>query len=237
VGSLVSFRRFALSDAILFRPLINSFSNPISLMNTPSLLLINASPRGNERSASRKLAAEYLAAWQTAHPDGRVTTRDLGQQPPPAITEAWIVGTHTPPDQHSAEARDAVAASDGLIDELLATEEIVIATPIHNFSMPGVLKLWIDQVVRFGRTFTVGTAGPSGLAVGRRLKVLVASGADLRLTQPFGAMNFLEPYLRGIFGFIGITQVEFIYAHSQSAKGREAVFNEAVAATRASAAA
>ena len=208
-------------------------------MNTnasSALLLINASPRG-ERSASRKLASEYLAAWKAAHPTARAVVRDLAAEQPPVLTEAWIAGAYTPAEQRSPEAQAAIGISDHLVDELLAAQEIVIATPIYNFSVPGALKLWIDQIVRFGRTFLIDASGYKGLAGGRRVKVLVTSGGDLRIGQPFGAMNFVEPYLRGLFGFIGITEVEFVYAHSQSSDGRDAILAEALNATRTLAAA
>ncbi|HEY0945881.1 MAG TPA: NAD(P)H-dependent oxidoreductase [Opitutaceae bacterium] len=205
--------------------------------NASSLLLINASPRG-ERSSSRKLAATYLAAWKAAHPAGQAVVRDLAVDQPPVLTEAWIAGAYSAPEQRSPEAQAAIAVSDALVDELLAAGEIVIATPVYNFSVPGVLKLWIDQIARFGRTFSVDASGYQGLAAGRRVKVLVTSGGDLRLGQPFGAMNFVEPYLRGVFGFIGITEVEFVYAHSQSSDGaREAALAEAIETTRSLAAA
>ena len=182
----------------------------------PSLLLLDASPRG-ERSHSRKLGQEFLAAWQAAHPAGRAVVRDLGHEPPPFVNEAWVEGAFTAPDNHSLAARSAIRISDRFVDELLAADEVVIATPIYNLSVPAVLKAWIDQIVRFGRTFTSGAAGFEGLAKGKRATVLVASGSDFRPGSPGGAYNFLEPYLRAVLGFIGITEVQFVYAHSLNA--------------------
>jgi len=178
-----------------------------------SLLLIHASPRG-ERSHSRRLADEFLQAWKTTHPHGDAVVRDLGYEPPPFVSEAWIEGAFTPPEGHSHAARAAVRVSDRYVDELLAAEEIVIATPIYNLSIPAVLKAWIDQVVRAGRTFAMGPGGFEGLLKTKRVRVLVASGSDFRPTGPFGAYNFVEPYLRAVLGFIGITDVAFVYAHS-----------------------
>jgi FMN-dependent NADH-azoreductase len=214
----------------------NNDASAASSSRGPSLLLVNASPRG-ERSNSRKLANEFLAAWTAAHTDGHAIVRDLAATPPPVLTEAWVAGAFTPPEQRSPEASAAISVSDALIDELLGADEIVIATPIYNFNMPAALKLWIDQVVRVGRTFSVGADGFKGLLGGRRAKVLVTSGGDLRPGQPAAAMNFLEPYLRGIFGFLGISEVQFVYAHSQSSAEREAALGEALATTRALAAA
>ncbi len=203
-----------------------------------TLLLLDASPRG-ERSHSRKLSQEFLQSWQATHPAGRVISRDLGYEPPPFVTEAWVEGAFTPPEGHSAAARAAIRISDRLVDELLAADEIVIATPLYNLNLPAVLKAWIDQIVRFGRTFTAGPNGYTGLAGGKRVRVLVTSGSDFRPSGSLGAYNFLEPYLRGVFGFIGISDITFVYAHSlnQDSSAREAVLAEAHAAVQALAAA
>lgn len=191
------------------------------------LLLIHASPRG-ERSDSRKLGEEYLATWQAAHPGGRAVVRDLGYEPPPYLTEAWVEGAFTPPDTHSHAARAAMRVSDRYVDELVAADEIVIATPIYNLSVPAALKAWIDQIVRFGRTFTRGDQGFTGILQGKRVRVLVTSGSDFRPTGAFAAYNFVEPYLRAVLGFIGVTDVTFVYAHSLNASDdqRTAVLSE-----------
>ena len=122
------------------------------------------------------------------------------------------------------------------MDELLAAGEVVIAMPIYNFGIPAALKLWVDQIVRLGRTFSKDASGFKGLAGGRSVKVLVTSGGDFRPGQPMALMNFVEPYLRGLFGFIGITQVEFVYAYNQAQDNHEAILTQALAATRALAA-
>jgi len=208
-------------------------------MNTPtiaipSLLLLNVSPRG-ERSGSRKLANEFLEAWRAAHPHGRIIVRDIGVNPPPSVSEAWIAGAFSPRDQHTPAMREAIGVSDALVDELLAATEIVIATPIYNLNIPAALKLWIDQVVRAGRTFIVDASGRKGLLTGRAAKVLVSSGGDFRPGQPAATMNFAEPYLRAVFGFMGIERVEFVYAPNQARTeaDRAAALNEAVNNARA----
>ena len=136
--------------------------------------------------------------------------------PPPFVSEAWVEGAFAPFDQQSPAARRAIAVSNRYVDELMAADEVVITTPIYNLSLPAVLKAWIDQVVRFGRTFEAKEGGFGGLVCGKRAIVIVASGSDFRLTSPGGTYNFLEPYLRAVLGFIGITSVEFVYAHSLS---------------------
>src|SRR5687767_4950312 len=128
-----------------------------------SLLVIDASPR-SERSHSRKLSAEYVAAWREAHPSGAVVLRDLAQNPPPFVSEAWVVGAFAPAESQPLDARQAIAVSNQYVDELLAADEVVIATPMFNLNLPAALKAWIDQVVRAGHTFAVNPDGFVGLA-------------------------------------------------------------------------
>src|SRR5882757_4988449 len=100
-------------------------------MSTHTLLHIDASPRG-ERSHSRKLGTEFAAAWKTNHPAGAVTTRDVGTHPVPFVSEAWVEGAFAPAEAHSEAAKEAIAISNTLVDELLAAHEVVITTPIYN---------------------------------------------------------------------------------------------------------
>jgi FMN-dependent NADH-azoreductase len=193
----------------------------------PTLLHIEASPR-TERSHSRRVAAEYVAAWRGTHPGGRVLRRDLAAEPPPYVNEAWVVGAFAPINQQTPASRAASAISDRYIDELLAADELLIATPMYNLTVPAVLKAWIDQVVRAGRTFAPGPNGYQGLARGKRARVVVASGNDFRAGSPAAAYDFLSPYLRGILGFIGIDDVDFIHAHSLNSEStRPAALAEA----------
>jgi FMN-dependent NADH-azoreductase len=182
-------------------------------MSTATLLHIDASPR-SARSHSRQLGREFVAAWQASHPTGQVIAHDLALTPPPFVSESWVEGAFTPPAGQSPAAQAAIAVSNAYVDELLTATEIVITTPIYNLSLPAALKAWIDQIVRFGRTFDKSAQGFAGLVTGKKVRILVASGSDFRPNTPGGAYNFLEPYLRAVLGFIGLTDVEFVYAHS-----------------------
>jgi FMN-dependent NADH-azoreductase len=197
---------------IIVTNVITFTMNP-SLPTTRTLLHIDASPRG-DRSHSRKLGRDFVSHWQASRPAGRVVARDIGHEPPPFVTAAWVEGAFAPAEQHSPAAREAIAVSNRYVDELLAADEILITTPIYNLSLPAALKAWIDQIVRAGRTFRPAAGSFEGLAGGKRVVVIVASGSDFRPHTPGSAYNFLEPYLRAVLGFIGITDVEFVYAHS-----------------------
>ncbi len=218
---------------MLGTPKAKEVMNHIFMTTHPSILLLNFSPRG-ERSSSRKLGGEYLTAWCAKHPNARSIVRDIGVNPPPAVSEAWIAGAFSPPSQHSEAMREAMGVSDAFIDELFAATEIVIATPLYNFNIPASLKLWIDQVSRVGRTFMVDSSGYKGLLGGRTVKVLISSGGDFRPGAPAASMNFAEPYLRAVFGFLGFDRVEFVYApyQSRAEAERTAALADALTTTR-----
>jgi FMN-dependent NADH-azoreductase len=174
----------------------------------PTLLKIDVSPRG-DYSISRKLSAEFAAKWQQSHPDGTVVTRDLVKTDLPFVDLPWIVGAYSTPDQHTPEQKEAISVSDTLIDELLAADEILIATPMYNFNVPAILKAWIDHIVRIGRTFS---ASYEGLAKGKKATLIIASGSVYTPGSFMESYNAETGYLKQVLGFIGITDVSVILA-------------------------
>ena len=180
----------------------------------PTLLQLDSSPL--ESSISRELTREFVKTWKTAHPDGAVIYRDLAANTPKPLDAAWIYSVFTPEDSRSPEQNAELATSEELISELQQADEYVIGVAMHNFSVPSVLKLWIDQVVRRGRTFAYGATAPEGLLHNKKATVLIASGGVYDVGTPAGAMNFVEPYLKAILGFIGITDVKFVTASGAS---------------------
>lgn len=175
-----------------------------------TLLHIDSSPLSS--SVSRELTHEFARTWTAVHPDGNIVYRDLAADPPPPIDAGWIGAVYTPSEALSPEQQKTLALSDELIGELEKADEYVIGVAMHNFSIPAVLKLWIDQIVRRGRTFSYSEAGPSGFLQGKKATVIVASGGVYTPGTPAAAMNYAEPYLRTILGFVGITDVTFIAA-------------------------
>jgi FMN-dependent NADH-azoreductase len=174
----------------------------------PTLLHLDASPL--ETSVSRELTREFVTTWKSSHPDGTVIYRDLAALTPAPISQSWVQAAFTPSDSRTAEQKALLAPSDELIQELETANEIVIGVPMHNFSVPASLKLWIDQVVRSGRTFSYGPEGPKGLLPGKKATLLVASGGVYSPESPAAAMNFVEPYLKAVLGFIGITDIRVV---------------------------
>src|SRR5215469_2621689 len=175
-----------------------------------TLLQIDSSPL--DSSISRELTKEFVKTWKANNPQGTVINRNLSANPPKPIDQTWVGAAYTPEGLRTQEQKAALAASDTLIAELEKADEIVIGVAMHNFSIPSVLKLWIDQVARSGKTFSYGANGPEGLLKGKRATILIASGGVYEAGTPASAMNFVEPYLRAVFGFVGITEVKFVTA-------------------------
>ena len=180
-----------------------------------NILHIDSSARG-ERSHSRQLTRAFVSELTASQPDATVVYHDLGHEPVPPVNEAWIAAAYADPATHSAEAAQAIALSNTLVDELLASDIVVIGAPMYNFSIPSTLKAYIDQIVRARRTFD--PASYQGLATGKKLFVLTArGGGGYGAGEQMEAMNFQDPYLKMIFGFIGITDVTFVHDEKTTA--------------------
>jgi|SRR5579859_4184120 len=182
----------------------------------PTLLHIDSSPLG-ESSISRRLSREFVQQWKQAHPEGTVIARDLTTSNISAIDGEWITANYTPQDARTPRQKQLLALSDTLIDELQTADEYVFGVPMHNFSVPSTLKLWIDQISRAGKTFSYTSAGPNGLLQNKKATFLVASGGSYAADTPMGALNFVEPYLRSAFGFLGVRDTTFISAGGAAA--------------------
>ncbi|MBD2385037.1 FMN-dependent NADH-azoreductase [Cylindrospermum sp. FACHB-282] len=181
-----------------------------------NILHIDSSPRG-ERSVSRTLSYEFVTSWKDTHPGDTVTYRDLGRNPVPHVDESWIAAAFTPPDGRTPELVEAIKLSDSLIDELLAADRYVFGVPMYNLSIPSTFKAYIDQIVRVGRTFVIDENGYKGLVdSSKKALVITSRGGTFPPGTPYAAYDLQEPYIRTIFGFIGITDVTFIHADSLS---------------------
>lgn len=171
-----------------------------------TLLRIDASARQNE-SVSRTLADQVQTQWTEANPSGRVITRDLTDQPVAHITETTIRGFYAA--ELDAELAEATHLSDELIEELLAADEILLSTPMYNFSVPSSLKAYIDQIVRINRTFAVVDGQLQGLVPDKRVYIVLAEGAAYQ-ESPMTDYDFLRPYLDRLFRFLGMQQLAFL---------------------------
>jgi FMN-dependent NADH-azoreductase len=161
------------------------------------LLHLDSSVLGAQ-SASRELTAAVVAAWQAVHPRGTVAYRDLAADPLPHLDAAAL-----------AKADPAAAAeAERVLEQFLAADVVVVGAPMYNFAIPSQLKAWIDRVAVAGRTFRYTEKGPEGLAGGKRV-VVASTRGGIHSGAP---SDFVEPYLRQVFGFLGITDIEFVTA-------------------------
>src|ERR1700730_9262090 len=180
------------------------------------LLRIDSSARSS--SITRQLTAKFVEEWKKNHPAGEVIQRDLATTILPHITDHWA-GAHLEPSQLTPAQRNYLSMSDHLIEELQAADTIVIGAPMYNFAIPSPLKAWIDQIVRRGKTIGYGPSGARGLLGNKRVIVVTARGGAYEKGTPAEKFDFQEPYLRHIFGFIGLTDVTFIHAENQLREG------------------
>src|ERR1700681_4739456 len=175
------------------------------------LLQIDSSARAG--SVTRLLTAKFAEQWRANHPAGEVIERDLSTTMLPLITDDWSA-TQIEPSKLSSARRNYLSVSDRLIEELQVADTIVIGAPMYNFAIPSLLKAWIDQIVRVGKTVAYGPSGRQGLLGNKRVFVITARGGAYEKGTPSEKFDFQELYLRQIFGFMGITDVTFIHAEN-----------------------
>jgi FMN-dependent NADH-azoreductase len=194
-----------------------------------TILVIDSAVSG-DASVSRHLVREAVAAL-TERASSHVIYRDLGAEPVPHLTEATVAGVRAEPATDAEHASRAL--SDALIAELRAADTIVIGAPMYNFSIPTTLRAWFDHVLRAGETFSYSEAGPKGLLEGKRV-IVVESRGGLYSEGPAQAIDFQEPYLRHLLGFIGLTDVTFVHAEKigYGPDAREAAIAAATAELR-----
>ena len=177
----------------------------------PTLLHVDSSPLYGV-SISRELTAAFVTKWKAAHPDATVIDRDLNATSIPPLTAAWVGASFTPEASRSEEQKQQLALSDTLIAELEQADEWVIGVPMHNFSISSPLKLWIDQVARAGKTFAYVEGKPQGLLTGKGVTFVVASGGIYDAGTQMASFNHVEPYLKDVFGFLGVREPKFLTA-------------------------
>jgi len=176
-----------------------------------NILQINASARVFENGAgsvSSRLAEELSAGLLAAHPGATLTLRDLARQPHPMLDEAALGALFTPPEQRSAAQAERVAQDDALIAQIQAADVVVLGVPMYNFGISAQLKNWIDAIARAKVTFQYTANGPEGLLKGKTVYAVLSRGGIYR-DQP---QDTIVPYLRAVLGFLGMTDVRFIYA-------------------------
>jgi len=174
------------------------------------LLHIDASILGGN-SVSRQLSAAAVERLRKTVSDLDVTYRDISATPLSHLTGEHLAAAHGATPETPA-VRDDLAASAAALEDFLAADVVVIGAPMYNFTIPSQLKAWIDRILVAGKTFKYSEKGVEGLAGNKRVIVAVSRGGFYGADTPAAAGEHLETYLRWVFGFIGITNVEIIAA-------------------------
>jgi len=172
-----------------------------------NILQINSSAR-RDASHSTRLATRVVERLRETAPESTLTVRDLNNAPHPILDEAALGALFTPANQRTPEQAARVALDDALIAELQAADVVVLGVPMYNFGVPAQLKNWIDAISRAGVTFRYTEKGPEGLLKGKKVYVALTRGGQYRNTPS----DTQVPYLKTIFTFLGLTDVQFVYA-------------------------
>ncbi|GAB3531648.1 FMN-dependent NADH-azoreductase [Photobacterium alginatilyticum] len=171
-----------------------------------NVLVLKSSILG-DYSQSNALIDHLIASWETK--TSSVIERDLAANPLPVL-DGEIAGGLRGGDNLTARQKETLALSDQLIEEVIASDTLVIAAPMYNFTIPTQLKNWFDLIARAGVTFSYTETGPVGLLTDKKVIVVTTRGG----IHKDGATDLMVPYLKTILGFVGLTDVEFVYGEA-----------------------
>lgn len=172
-----------------------------------NILQINSSARA-DNSHSTRLASEIVARLTTLIPESKLTVRDLARNPHPALDEDALQALFTPAEQRTLVQVTRVALDDILIAEIQAADAVVLGVPMYNFGVTAQLKNWIDAIARARVTFQYTANGPEGLLKGKKVYIALTRGGQYRNTPTDSQV----PYLKTVLGFLGMTDIQFVYA-------------------------
>lgn len=195
------------------------------------ILNVISSPRG-AASYSIQLAEAVIGRLQETYPYSTVTTVNLVEKHFPHLEEAHIAGFFTPPEQQTGQHKEVLRHSDEALKDILEVDILVIGAPMYNFTIHSSLKAWIDHIVRAGKTFSYSEKGVEGLLKGKKVYLVEATGG-VYSEGPGKEKDFVEPYLRMVLGFIGLTDVTTLRVEGTAIPGiREHAMEKAVAGIR-----
>jgi FMN-dependent NADH-azoreductase len=172
-----------------------------------TLLQINASIHADQGQSSQ-LASQFVEAFSRRHPDSNIVRRDLAAETVPHLSAERFAAFLNKPEQRTAVQHEVVAYSDALIAELKKADVIVLGLPMYNFGVPSQLKAYFDHIARAGETFRYTASGPVGLLQGKKAYVFAARGGLYAGT----ALDTQTSYVRDFLHFVGIEDIEFVYA-------------------------
>lgn len=175
------------------------------------ILQLNTSIFGDDGQSSG-MADHFVARWHQRDPQAQVIRRDFAEHPIPHLTASRFQAGLTPEEERTPEQQAEARIADDLVQELLAADILVIGLPMYNFNVPSTLKAWFDHVARAGTTFRYTENGPEGLANVKKAYVFTARGGVYQDTNA----EFQTPYIKQFLGFLGIEDIEFVYAEGMA---------------------
>ena len=175
-----------------------------------NLLFVKSSLFGPDGKSSQ-VASEFVEAFRQFRPGTTIVERRLDADSIPHLSGATFAAVMTPSEKRSKDQEQRAAFADSLIEEVEAADILVLAVPMYNFSIPSTFKAWIDHITRAGRTFRYGAAGPEGLLKGKKVFIIVSRGGVYTGESPAKPLDFQEPYLRSMLGFLGLDDLTFIH--------------------------
>jgi len=191
------------------------------------LLHIDSSILG-DHSASRQLSRSVVQSFTATQPGTEVVYRDLASDALSHFSGATLAAAGTPAEGRDAAQKLEVETNEATLQEFLSSDVVVIGAPMYNFTIPSQLKAWIDRITVAGRTFRYTETGPEGLCKGKKV-IIVSTAGGLHVGQPTSVGH--EDLLKVLFGFIGVTDLQFVFAHGL-AYGDEPRANALIAAQK-----
>lgn len=174
----------------------------------PILLHIDSSPMG-EASISRLLTREFVRRWRSAHPAAEIISRDLTTAHIPVVTAEWVAANYTPAESRTTQQNEILKPSTQFTREVLRADEYVIGVPMHNWGPASSLKLWTDQIVRFGETVLITPSGMRGTLGAKKITFLIAAGRHYKPGPADAPRSLLIPWLQMFFGHLGVQEMQF----------------------------
>ncbi|SDF76727.1 FMN-dependent NADH-azoreductase [Mucilaginibacter pineti] len=184
------------------------------------VLHIDSSVR-SDRSVSKQLSKLFVDSLAQKNGEVTIDYLDLTQNTPKHVSALFIQGNYSNPEDRSLEMIDELADSEALVDRLHKADIYVIGMPMYNFSIPSNFKAFIDNVVRIGRTFKASENGFQGLLLNKKVYVINTRGVDFT-NEAFAVMDQLQPYIKTVFGFMGLSDIQFINVHPVQFAAEEA---------------
>ncbi|MBF0313791.1 MAG: NAD(P)H-dependent oxidoreductase [Oligoflexia bacterium] len=182
-------------------------------------ILVVHSSANTATSTTREYTEKVVQKLKSKYQHSEVVVRDLIKNPIPHFDPLTLKAFFTKAEERSSELKEAIKFSEQVTDEFLAADVVVIGAPMYNFSIPAVFKGWIDYIVRVGRTFHYTATGPKGLVDAQKELLIVTASGSVYHNSAAKDFDHQELYLRHIFGFLGISKIDFIRVEGTAVGG------------------